>query len=1134
MPIPPSRRSGICGCFFAAALTTLFIPAHAQDAANNEPARGWTYEAAQAQLQMYPHDPFLQYVALKLAQRDGFDASNELGFRERTRREVSGDRRENVDLFSIFSGSLAVQESLQLDAMRPGSGFNGDEGQRKPTRNVNVARLKGPSVASHPWKKMLNGQEPEFSELAYYIPGDNYYIRFRSVSRMLDVIDGGDLFAKHLYSQTGAQAFARDTADRLRQQLAVETNALARPFYDLVVKEIVITGSDPFVNEGSDVTLIFRYEQEPVFKAQMDAHLKKAEGVPETTRTAGTFEEVPFVHLASPDRRVHVYSAYPEKGLHVRSNSQVAFERILGLIKGKTQEDLPSLGQSEEFQYIRTLMPFEAPEEDGLIYLSDPFIRRLVGPEVKLTELRRLKCFNHLRMIGHAAAMHQAEHGHAAKSLEDLQSLDCLPDRFESGELTCSCGGRYSLSADGRHGICSHHGHADALIPCCEIPESEVTEAEAAAYTQFVTEYSEYWRTFFDPIAIKVQATPEKYRLETIVLPLIENSIYQTMAFALSGESRILSGSISDDASMSLSFAIAKDRLLGMSGYEPPEEPDDPEADATRSDSAASRARIANSTNNLKQLALAMHNYHDVHNHFPAAVQKNPDNRPLLSWRVQVLPYLEEAALYDQFHMDEPWDSAHNKSLIDRMPAVFRSPGVKLAAGKTTYLGVQGEKTLFPKNGEKVRFANILDGTSNTVMFIDAAPEFAVTWTKPDDIELDPQTVRQALQERFDNGGLVAFADGAVSRLRKDLDDDTIRRLFVSDDGQVLGDVRLVDYRNTNRRRDPFGLGSIMGGKITERDLYLLVSEGIGDTIGLHVCDTDPTFDIQLTSLLSDMFGTRASRSFALGGEELWVGMAIASLTSPVYVNVSVNDTEVVDQFLSRLDEGAAIEARTHTDLGWFAFRKDFYTVDVGDTVVRSFVLSLGPIKWRFFYARIDENLVVASKLQTLEQLVAQQSAPEKADGAEEQSDSAAHAQLTIHRDHWKRIIPTMRLAWDEGARAACLDNIGPLTSTARVLAGSGSVKETPEQNAMRLTAEAESIYGGLHFCPCGGHYVRNEDGEIVCSVHGTGERPRQPRPNADNGASLDMLNSFSEVRVLLSFLEDGLHAVLEIDRTPR
>ena len=144
-------------------------------------------------------------------------------------------------------------------------------------------------------------------------------------------------------------------------------------------------------------------------------------------------------------------------------------------------------------------------------------------------------------------------------------------------------------------------------------------------------------------------------------------------------------------------------------------------------------------------------------------------------------------------------------------------------------------------------------------------------------------------------------------------------------------------------------------------------------------------------------------------------------------------------------------------------------------------------------------------------------------------ANSAAHAQLTIHREHWNRIIPSVRLSWDEAARKACLDNIGPLTSAARVASATVAADAVTSE---QLVVTASSIYGGIHRCPCGGHYVRTDDGRIVCSVHGDADHPHQPAPDAANGGSLDMLNSFSEIRVLLTFLEDGLHAVLEIDRT--
>src|SRR5262249_6809470 len=159
-----------------------------------------------------------------------------------------------------------------------------------------------------------------------------------------------------------------------------------------------------------------------------------------------------------------------------------------------------------------TLLPRGAAEEDSLIYLSDPFIRRLVGPQVKLTERRRVQVYNHLRMIGHAALMFRTEHGRAPRSLEELAAAECAPGVFGKDKLTPPDGGTYSLSVDGLSGVCSKYGLAEALAPCLEHLLTEVTGDEADEYQEFLREYNQYWRTYFDPIAIRVQASPRQYR----------------------------------------------------------------------------------------------------------------------------------------------------------------------------------------------------------------------------------------------------------------------------------------------------------------------------------------------------------------------------------------------------------------------------------------------------------------------------------------------------------------------------------------------------------------------------------------------------------------------------------------------
>ena len=108
---------------------------------------------------------------------------------------------------------------------------------------------------------------------------------------------------------------------------------------------------------------------------------------------------------------------------------------------------------------------------------------------------------------------------------------------------------------------------------------------------------------------------------------------------------------------------------------------------------ARAQSNQAQSMNNLKQIGLAMHNFHDAKKRFPASGTKDENGRPLLSWRVHILPYLGEKALFDQFHLNEPWNSEHNRKLVSQMPAVFAAPGSQRNKneGWTVYREITGD-----------------------------------------------------------------------------------------------------------------------------------------------------------------------------------------------------------------------------------------------------------------------------------------------------------------------------------------------------------------------------------------------------------------------------------------------------------
>ncbi len=145
-------------------------------------------------------------------------------------------------------------------------------------------------------------------------------------------------------------------------------------------------------------------------------------------------------------------------------------------------------------------------------------------------------------------------------------------------------------------------------------------------------------------------------------------------------------------------------------------------------------------TNYMMQIVLAMHNYHDTHKHLPSPAICDPDGKPLLSWRVAILPFIEEQKLYDRFKLDEQWDSPHNIKLLPEMPVIYGVPpgAVVIAEPGTTFCQViVGPGAAFETGRELRMPGDFPDGMSNTILVVHGGR--AVPWTKPEDLTYDPK-----------------------------------------------------------------------------------------------------------------------------------------------------------------------------------------------------------------------------------------------------------------------------------------------------------------------------------------------------------------------------------------------------------
>jgi hypothetical protein len=196
------------------------------------------------------------------------------------------------------------------------------------------------------------------------------------------------------------------------------------------------------------------------------------------------------------------------------------------------------------------------------------------------------------------------------------------------------------------------------------------------------------------------------------------------------------------------------------------------------------RAQTLTSQNNLKQIVLAMINSADTNRGTMPGDIRTADGKALLSWRVAILPYLEQVELYKKFKLDEAWDSEANKKLIEKMPRLYAPIRVKAKAGETFYQVFTGESTLFnPKMAARYP-ASITDGTANTALVFEAGDP--VIWTKPADMPFDPKKDLPKLGGLFDGVCHVAMCDGSVFRMKKDPDAELLRALITPRGGEIL------------------------------------------------------------------------------------------------------------------------------------------------------------------------------------------------------------------------------------------------------------------------------------------------------------------------------------------------------------
>lgn len=438
----------------------------------------------------------------------------------------------DINIFALLGGGLAVRESLQLDRLPildPGDD------------TIPLANLKGPEIQSHPFKDMVADRTSSAPALAGLVPHDYYYLHVQDPNRTLDLLERlgdslGQLMGSVLPTSVDFQ-----TREKLMSQLALRENPTHRKFYGHVIDSLAIVGTDPFFLNGTDVTIVARLKKKDIFLGTVNGYREWFEKTMGATRSEVQIEGLTVQLLKTPDRRVHSYLVSLTDDTVVISNSAGALKGVLQVFRKKR----PSMAEQHEYRYMRSIYPFqeerdgdgkrdgtgdrepsrggradETTREAAFLYLSDPFIRRVVGPELFIKESRRMLEASRLAALEQRAVLFYQLHGRRARNVAELGQ------EFSAEDVAAFAG--LELAEASFAGVSKKHGPMGRMIPNIDTDLPMVSQVEADGYTEFLNRYNDYWRTYFDPIGIRLSGD-RRIRIETCILPLINNSFYNSL-----------------------------------------------------------------------------------------------------------------------------------------------------------------------------------------------------------------------------------------------------------------------------------------------------------------------------------------------------------------------------------------------------------------------------------------------------------------------------------------------------------------------------------------------------------------------------------------------------------------------------
>ncbi len=409
-------------------------------------------------------------------------------------RNRRGGRRRGrmASPFSVLGGRAAVRETLQMQALSP---RQGDEAGPA----VPIGDIQGVEVPAHPFEEMLASAGGGRLAIAEAVPRDRFLLYAARPDALLPLLDDGSRFISRLGAGITGHALQYNLKSRYLARLGLDETWLRSFLESGAVSELAVFTPDLFFIDGTDITAVSRLRQPQLLAGLLD--LIGVKGLTSSGSAVRTLPDGAKVYWALRDDLLFL------------STCEAELSKALALAETDGEN---SMGQSAEFRYMLSQLPLDGATR-LFAYMSDPFIRRLVGPAVKIGQLRRLNVRADMERIVAAGLLARLD-GIVSPTLATLTEWGYLPEGFGDGD--------YHVGADLR--VRSDvYGPLTAMKPISQVPVETVSPSEANAYKSYLEGYQRFWRRYFDPIAIRVNDTEDGgLAAETFILPLIDNTIY--------------------------------------------------------------------------------------------------------------------------------------------------------------------------------------------------------------------------------------------------------------------------------------------------------------------------------------------------------------------------------------------------------------------------------------------------------------------------------------------------------------------------------------------------------------------------------------------------------------------------------